>query len=300
VITSIRKKMRAEQWPVFIHEDNPMTRRALTELLTLAAALPAAADNTANQNQPPEGYKIVDMGGLRHYMPATPEQIVMLIYPGMTALDLIGPQQTFGYMMGAKVTLAWKTLEPVVTDTGVKLVPTAKLGDILGPVDLIFVPGGGRGTIALMSDAEVLQFLADQASKAKYVTSVCTGSLVLGAAGLLRGYRATSHWAVRDVLPALGAIPTAGRFVEDRNRITAGGVTAGIDFGLYLVSKLRGPDYGQALELMLEYDPQPPFHSGSPALARPDIREVATRMYAPLVAQAKESAAVARSRWGNP
>jgi cyclohexyl-isocyanide hydratase len=236
------------------------------------------------------------MGGLKHFMPNKPEQIAMLIYPGMTALDLIGPQQAFGYMMGAKVNLISKTLDPVATDTGVKVIPNATFHDTLEP-DILFVPGGGKGTVDLMSDSEVLSFLAEQGKTARWVTSVCSGSLVLGAAGLLRGYRATSHWAVRDVLPNLGAQLASGRIVEDRNRITAGGVTAGIDFGLYLAGKLRGPDYGRALELMLEYDPHPPFHSGTPADAPTNVRDVATSMYAPLVKSAQASADAARARW---
>jgi cyclohexyl-isocyanide hydratase len=150
-----------------------------------------------------------------------------------------------------------------------------------------------------MSDTEVLGFLARQGKGARYVTSVCSGSLVLGAAGLLRGYRATSHWAVRDVLPTLGAQLAPGRVVEDRNRITAGGVTAGIDFGLYLAGKLRGEDYGRALELMLEYDPHPPFHSGTPAEATANVRDLATRMYAPLLKSAQASAESARARFAS-
>jgi cyclohexyl-isocyanide hydratase len=238
----------------------------------------------------------MEMGGLKHFVPNKPEQIAMLIYPGMTALDLIGPQQAFGYMMGAKVNLIWKSLDPVVTDTGVKLIPSATLLDIQQP-DILFVPGGGKVTVDLMSDSEVLDFLAREGKSARWVTSVCSGSLVLGAAGLLRGYQATSHWAVREVLPNLGAQLATGRIVEDRNRITAGGVTAGIDFGLYLAGKLRGQDYGRALELMLEYDPHPPFHSGTPAEAPTNIRDVATGMYAPLVKSAQASAAAARARW---
>jgi cyclohexyl-isocyanide hydratase len=242
----------------------------------------------------PPGYSVVDMGGLKHLLPEKTEKIAMLIYPGMTALDLIGPQQAFGYTMGCKVDLVWKTTDPIVTDTGVKITPSATFSDMSGPVDLIFVPGGGAGTVALMKDSAVLDFLAEKGKTARYVTSVCSGSLVLGAAGLLRGYKATSHWAVRDVLPLLGATPAPGRVVEDRNRITAGGVTAGIDFGLYLVAKLRGEDYARAVELMLEYDPHPPFQSGTPALAHADTREFAVRMYAPLLKSARDAAAAVK------
>lgn len=275
-----------------------MTRRTLTQTLTagLATHLAARAADDSEKLVPPPGYTVMEMGGLKHFVPNKPEQIAMLIYPGMTALDLIGPQQAFGYMMGAKVNLIWKSLDPVVTDTGVKLMPSATLRDIQQP-DILFVPGGGKGTVDLMSDSEVLDFLAREGKSARWVTSVCSGSLVLGAAGLLRGYQATSHWAVREVLPNLGAQLATGRIVEDRNRITAGGVTAGIDFGLYLAGKLRGQDYGRALELMLEYDPHPPFHSGTPAEAPTNIRDVATGMYAPLVKSAQASAAAARARW---
>jgi len=275
-----------------------MTRRTLAQALAagFAMRLAAQAEDDSAGLAPPPGYTVAEMGGLKHFVPNKPEQIAMLIYPGMTALDLIGPQQAFGYMMGAKVNLIWKTLDPVVTDTGVKILPTATFHDTHEP-DVLFVPGGGKGTIDLMSDSEVLAFLAEQGKTARWVTSVCSGSLVLGAAGLLRGYRATSHWAVRDVLPNLGAQLANGRIVEDRNRITAGGVTAGIDFGLYLAGKLRGPDYGRALELMLEYDPHPPFHSGTPADAPTNVRDMATSMYAPLVKFAQASADAARARW---
>ena len=275
-----------------------MTRRTLGQALAAGVATKlAAARPQTGKLVPPPGYTVMDMSGLKHFWPAKPEQIAMLVYPGMTALDLIGPQQAFGYTMGAKVNLVWKNLDPVVTDTGVKITPSATFHDTSEQVDLIFVPGGGKGTVELMGDAEVLGFVAQQGKGARYVTSVCSGSLVLGAAGLLRGYRATSHWAVRDVLKTLGAEPAPGRIVEDRNRITAGGMTAGIDFGLYLVGKLRGEEYGRALELILEYDPHPPFHSGTPAEATPSILDFATRMYAPLLKSAQASAEAARTRW---
>jgi cyclohexyl-isocyanide hydratase len=261
------------------------------------AALLSQALNQASGQTPPPGYTVMDMNGLKHFVPPKPEQIAMLIYPGMTALDLIGPQQALGYTMGTKVDLVWKTAGPIVTDTNVKITPTAAFQDMSGPVDLIFVPGGGKGTIALMTDGAVLDFLAEKGKTARWVTSVCSGSLVLGAAGLLRGYRATSHWAVRDVLPMLGAELAPGRYVEDRNRITAGGVTSGIDFGLYLSGKLRGDDYGRAVELMLEYDPHPPYHTGTPAAAPPNVRKAITDMYAPLLKAAQSSAELAQARW---
>jgi cyclohexyl-isocyanide hydratase len=262
-----------------------------------SAALLGLAWNQADAETPPPGYTVMDMGGIKHFVPPKPEQIAMLIYPGMTALDLIGPQQAFGYMMGAKVDLVWKTLDPIVTDTNVKITPTATFQDLNGSVDLLFVPGGGKGTVALMTDAPVIDFLAEKGKTARWVTSVCSGSLVLGAAGLLKGYRATSHWSVRNILTTLGAELAPGRYVEDRNRITAGGVTAGIDFGLFLAGKLRGEDYGRALELMLEYDPHPPFHSGTPASAPANVTKTITQMYAPLNQAAESAANTAKARW---
>jgi cyclohexyl-isocyanide hydratase len=238
-----------------------------------------------------------EMAGMRHPMPEKPEEIAMLIYPGMTALDLIGPQQVFGYVMGTNVHLVAKTKDMVVSDTGVAIQPSKTFADCPDPVDLLVVPGGGKGTVALMSDDETLSFLAHRGKTARFVTSVCSGSLVLGAAGLLRGYKATSHWAVRDILPLLGADLVTSRVVQDRNRITAGGITAGIDFGLRIAAQLRGEDYARALELTLEYDPQPPFGCGSPEKAPSNIEKTARTMYGPLHAAAKDAALAARNRW---
>jgi len=247
-------------------------------------ALTAAA-----QNQPP-ARKEHDMLGLKTYQPEKPEQVAMLIYPGMTALDFVGPQQVFGFTMGMRIHMAWKSRQPIVTDTGLTISPTMTFGECPDPVDILFVPGGGRATVALMDDTEVLAFLASRGATAQWVTSVCSGALVLGAAGLLKGYKATTHWAVHDVLASLGATPVQQRVVEDRNRLTAGGITSGIDFALRLVAKLRGEDFARALELNLEYDPQPPFATGTPAKAGPRIAGAMTRMYKPLNESARESA----------
>ena len=219
-----------------------------------------------------------------------PEQIAMLVYPGMTALDLIGPQQVFGYMMGAKTHLIWKSKSPVITDTGISLHPSMTFDECPAAPDILFVPGGGAQTIQLMDDEQVLAFLAARGKSAKLVTSVCSGALVLGAAGLLKGYKATTHWAVHDVLPLLGAIPVQARVVEDRNRITAGGITSGIDFALRIAARLRGDDFARALELNLEYDPQPPFGTGTPAKAGPKVAAAMTRMYQPLNNAARAAA----------
>ena len=198
------------------------------------------------------------------------EQIAMVLYPGMTHLDLVGPLFAFGLMAGAKIHLVDPEIAPVFGDGHLALMPTHTYDQVPAELDLLFVPGAGPGTIDAMRDEALLAFLADRGKRAKYVTSVCTGSLVLGAAGLLKGYRATSHWVVRDtVLPLVGATPVNARYVKDRNRITGGGVTSGIDFGLRLVAEFRGEAEARHIQLMGEYDPDPPFNSGSPGTALP-------------------------------
>jgi cyclohexyl-isocyanide hydratase len=195
-------------------------------------------------------------------------EIAMLLYPGLTLLDLIGPQTVFSWF--ANTQLVWKTKDLVCSDTGIGIQPTSTFETCPRKLDILFVPGG-FGQQELMNDAEVLAFLVNRASNAKYVTSVCTGSLLLGAAGLLKGFKATSHWATRDSLSAFGAEPVDARVVVDRNRVTGGGVTAGIDFGLVLLAKLRGDEAAKLTQLALEYDPEPPFNSGSPKTAEPAI-----------------------------
>lgn len=222
------------------------------------------------------------------------EQIAMLLYPGFTALDLIGPQYMFASLMGATVHLVAKTREPVLSDTGVTVLPTATLAECPAELTIVFVPGGTRGTLAAMRDEAILAFLADRGRRATYVTSVCTGSLLLGAAGLLDGYRATSHWISRPLLPLFGAIADDARVVWDRNRVTGAGVTAGIDFGLSLVAKLRDRDYAETLQLLAEYAPEPPFTAGSPATAAPRQRQMLEEMLAPFLAEVREVAALRR------
>ena len=195
----------------------------------------------------------------------------MLIYPGMTALDFIAPNLVFANLGNVSVSLAWTTKELVVSDTGVSILPTATLDEVPDELDVLFVPGGRN--FQPMNDPEVIAFLRSRGERARYVTSVCTGALFLGTAGLLDGYRATSHWLSREQLSAFGAIPTAERVVQDRNRITGGGVTAGMDFGLVLAAELRGEKFAQTLQLAFEYDPQPPFDCGSPEKAGSEMVE---------------------------
>jgi cyclohexyl-isocyanide hydratase len=196
-------------------------------------------------------------------------RIGMLLFPRMTQLDLTGPFEVFTRLPDAQVLLLSKTLEPIEADSGMRLLPYAMLRDC-PQLDVICVPGG-PGVNALMEDAEVLDWLRRQAEQARYVSSVCTGSLVLGAAGLLRGKKATSHWNARDMLPAFGAVPTEGRVVRDGNLFTGGGVTAGIDFALTMVAQLAGAQVARAIQLQIEYAPAPPFDAGTPESAPSDI-----------------------------
>lgn len=196
---------------------------------------------------------------------SSPLQIGFLVFPQITQLDFTGPLQVFSRVPGATVHLIWKHLEPVQSDTVLSVIPTMSFADC-PQLDVICVPGG-YGTDALMVDDEVLEFLRKQAVGAKYITSVCTGSTVLAAAGLLKGYRATSHWSAIDSLDLLGAIPSRDRVCVDRNRITGGGVTAGIDFGLLLAEALSDRMTAEKIQLYMEYNPQPPFASGSPDTA---------------------------------
>jgi len=194
-----------------------------------------------------------------------PIKVAFLVYPEVTQLDFTGPAQVLSRLGMARVDYVWKTLEPVPTDAGFSILPTATFDDIHA-ADIICVPGG-IACVDMMEDDETLAWLRRIGAEADWVTSVCTGSLILGAAGLLRGYRAACHWAWRDHLRLFGAEPVAERVVFDRNRVTGGGVTAGIDFAFALTAAVRGEDHARMIQLALEYDPAPPFDSGSPERA---------------------------------
>jgi len=188
--------------------------------------------------------------------------IGILVFPGVQQLDLTGPFEVFASVPGTSVHLVWKDTAEIASSTGLLLSPTVAF-DQCPPLDVVCVPGG-VGVNALLQDADVLTFLRSQAMQARYVTSVCTGALVLGAAGLLAGRRATTHWLSHDFLALFGAIPVHERVVTDGNLITAGGVTAGIDFSLTVVSQMAGQDEAEAVQLALEYAPAPPFQAGTP------------------------------------
>lgn len=197
-----------------------------------------------------------------------PVRIAFLLFPNVTQLDLTGPAQVLSRLGNATIDLVAKTMDPVPTDAGFALLPTATFADAAAP-DILCIPGG-IGVNDAMEDADTIAWVQRAASGAQWTTSVCTGSLLLGAAGLLRGYRATTHWASHDLLADFGAIPVHERYVIDRNRATGGGVTAGIDFGLALVAAIRGEEHARLVQLSIEYDPAPPFDSGSPATASPE------------------------------
>ena len=186
----------------------------------------------------------------------------MVLFPNLTQLDLTGPHEVMVRMPEAEVHLVAANKRPVVSERGLSIVPTATFDDA-PKFDILCVPGG-PGVNAMMENDALLEFLRVKSVRARYVTSVCTGALLLGAAGLLRGYRATTHWLSLELLPLFGAIPVKERVVIDRNRITGGGVTAGIDFGLVVASELFGAAVAEEIQLLLEYDPKPPFNSGSP------------------------------------
>lgn len=210
-------------------------------------------------------------------------QIGFLLFPQVQQLDLTGPYDVLAALPDTQVHLVWKDLIPVTSSTGLVLKPTVTFDDC-PPLDVICVPGGS-GVGPLMEDPQTLAFLKTQAATARYVTSVCTGALVLGAAGLLQGKRATTHWAYHELLAPLGAIPVHERVVRDGNLLTGGGITAGIDFALVLAAELYGDAAAQWVQLQLEYAPAPPFNAGDPRTAPPAVLEHARQRAADALQQ---------------
>ncbi len=223
-----------------------------------------------------------------------PIRIGLLLFPAVTQLDLMGPAEVFGRLPGAEIFLIWKTLDPVRSDRGLQILPNTTFENCPA-LDVICVPGG-PGQVDLMDDCETLQFLQRAALTCRLVTSVCTGSLVLAAAGLLTGYRATCHWSSIDQLSLLGAEPIDERVVRDRDRITGAGVTSGIDFALTVVGDLAGDAVAQEIQLQMEYDPAPPYQTGSPRSA-PEALVTATRQkLAPFIARRRAATERAAGR----
>ena len=233
---------------------------------------------------------------------ATPDQprftAAMLAYPGITLLDLVGPQAAWGFH--GETFIVWETMDPVLADTGVAILPTHTFETCPADVDIVFVPGG-FGTWAAMGHEGALSFLRSRAATARYLTSVCTGSLVLAAAGLIQGRRAATHWSTYDALTELGVEGVHERVVTDGALITGGGVTAGIDFGLTVLAELRGEDVAKMVQLMLEYDPAPPFDAGSPERAGPTVvGQVQALLSADVAALGLPAIAAAKARLARP
>jgi putative intracellular protease/amidase len=217
------------------------------------------------------------------------EQIAMLLYPEFTALDLVGPQYMLASLWGAKVHLVAATKDPVRSDTGLTFVPSMTLDEAPADLDILFVPGGGDGTLRAMQDTRLIAWVADRARRAKLVASVCTGSMILGQAGLLRGKRAT-HWATHALLKDFGAIPVDERVVWDGKLVTGAGVSAGLDLGLGIVARLRDKPYAQGVQLLAEYAPLPPLNAGTPKTAPPEVHHMMASMFDPLLAGMRASA----------
>ena len=227
-------------------------------------------------------------------MADTSTTIVFALFPGVTQLDFTGPHQVLSRLPGAEVILASRAGGAIETD-GITFAGLRRLAEI-PRCDIICVPGGFGVTENAIQDEEFLRELRRLADGARYITSVCTGSLALGAAGLLRGKRAAGHWASRELLTAFGAIPDPGRVVRDGNVVTGGGVTAGIDFALTLVAEVAGPEVAQAIQLGIEYAPAPPFEAGSPETAPPEILARATQRYSAGAAQRRAAVEDAAAR----
>lgn len=271
-----------------------LDRRALLALAGLAGAgLPTFAAAQTDAQTDSGAQHMRDMMAI----PPDAPKVAMLVYPKMVAQDLIGPLTVLN-ILRCRIALVWKDKTPVSTDVGIPFAATQTFEEYPRDLDVLFVPGGIMGTIDCMNDPAVMAFLADRGARAKWVTSVCTGALALAAAGLLKGYDATAHWAVADLLPLMGARHVDQRVVIDRNRMTGGGVTAGIDFGLTLAAKLRDEEAARTVQLTIEYAPQPPFQNGTPAEAGPARVMAARSRRTWMDAQAKLAAQTAGKRLG--
>ncbi len=197
-----------------------------------------------------------------------PLVVAMLVFDGHTALDFVGPHTAFAGA-GMEIHLVSETLRPVRTDSGFVISPTTTFDDCPAQLDILFVPGGAVDR--MMLDDKAIAFLVDRGARASFITSVCNGSLILAAAGLLDGYRSATHWATRDHLARLGVEVSTERVCVDRNRFSGGGVTAGIDFGLTIIAHILGEESAKFSQLAMEYDPKPPFNAGSPEGAGPEV-----------------------------
>jgi cyclohexyl-isocyanide hydratase len=225
-----------------------------------------------------------------------PISVAFLLFPNVTQLDLTGPAQVLSRLGNVQLDLVWKDRAPVATDAGFAIVPTATFAEV-SRADILCIPGG-MGVTEVIADDEAMAWVRALGAEARWVTSVCTGSLILGAAGLLEGYRATTHWSWREYLAMFGTEMVSERVVVDRNRVTGGGVTAGIDFALTLMAEVRSPDFAKAVQLSLEYDPAPPFDAGSPEKAGPELVATYQRRVAQFAPDREEKFRAAAARLG--
>lgn len=270
----------------------PITRRDLSNhalAMAILGMMPPFAAAQAKDAAPADG-----MTGLPPSWYGS-EKIAFLAYPGFAVLDLTGPFHMLGSLLGSTPFVVAKSREAVVADPKLKVMPDHTFDSCPADLDIICVPGGDEGTLDAMRDEATINFLKDRGARARYVTSVCTGSLVLAAAGLLQGYRATSHWLARGLLPEFGAEPVDARVVVDRNRITGAGVTAGLDMGLSLVGRLRDRQYAETVQLLAEYAPEPPYHAGTPSSASAENVKMCEAMFVGFLESARAIAVNYRS-----
>jgi cyclohexyl-isocyanide hydratase len=225
-----------------------------------------------------------------------PISVAFLLFPNVTQLDLTGPAQVLSRLGNVTLDLVWKDRAPVRTDAGFAIVPSATFAEV-PRADILCIPGG-MGVTDVIADDAAMAWVRSVGAEARWVTSVCTGSLILGAAGLLKGYRAATHWSWREYLAMFGAEMVPERVVVDRNRVTGGGVTAGIDFALTLMAEVRSAEFAKAVQLSLEYDPAPPFDAGSPEKAGPELVATYQRRMAQLAPDREEKFRAAAARLG--
>ena len=264
---------------------------ALAAALTVAGKTSEASTKTAVDAQDSTNSRNDVSVAPKRADGAKPFRIAMVIFPKMTQLDFTGPFDVLARIPDAEVLVVAQTLEPVVSDAGLRILPTHTF-ETAGMADLLFVPGG-PGQNAQMTNPAMIDYLRHVGRQASWVTSVCTGSLLLAAAGLLDGYRATCHWLSIDQLSLFDVTAEPRRIVIDRNRITGAGVTSGVDFAFSVVAKLRGDELAKRLELLLEYDPAPPFRTGSPQLAGPAMVDEVRRLVAPMLAERRRQSIAA-------
>lgn len=265
---------------------DPYTRRGFLRALSALGGVTAVAPLIASlRAETPAPTPATDTAfDLHSQIKMGSEEILILIYPGFTAIDAVGPEYILSGMMGAKVRLVAKTAAPVKCETGYEVVPELTFKDCPQKPTLFLIPGGTAGTLETLNDPQTMKFIREVGGEAEMAGSVCTGSLLLGAAGLLKGYKATSHWQTRELLPLVGAIAVDERVVFDRNRVTGAGVTAGLDLALRLVQHYRGDFYTKGMELLAEYDPQPPIPGGgNPKTADPAVVTLLNEMHKPFV-----------------